>query len=520
MRNELRLALAWIRTRIQGAITIGKIVTVGLALTIAAVGGVLLPLLAVFGILALISFLMFVMILRLANLGKIFTTEPEQATTAFVVAGKTLVDIWPNIDGHKMSDVPDLEGYRWVVPARDDEDRLKSFFRTSRQRTVPLQRWLWREFGIRYVSIWIGQKKIHPFDISRKIILDKSKVAQDAPLRARVVESKNSPTVRNLLHLIPRPIVLEGLELAGDNSRVNLLIFAVFRQIIPALPVFYYQGEFFPILDAAIEAAMVDFCASHRVAVYRNGEKAGQFAHHTYELPKDNRGKRRDKYEESFAPAPLTYEFWLLIPKASKPGEISPIEKALRGLNISRSYFEELEAAAKTERAADGSSPKDELVAYARELARGEFAEPTSGSKTEERLPSGLVPRIGLALVSLRIQETEAHKTTEELAAALLAKEIERHKAKGVREKAAGARDAELMQVEAEKRQFGDLTGALKSHGVHANVAARVVETYLRTGNIAGRDSSITTYVEGGASSSVMVPAAPPAPNQTKGTSK
>ena len=50
---------------------------------------------------------------------------------------------------------------------------------------------------------------------------------------------------------------------------------------------------------------------------------------------------------------------------------------------------------------------------------------------------------------------------------------------------------------------------ALKAHNVDANVAAGVLGTMVRTKNIG--DSNITTYVEGGASASVMVPTSAPA---------
>ena len=121
-------------------------------------------------------------------------------------------------------------------------------------------------------------------------------------------------------------------------------------------------------------------------------------------------------------------------------------------------------------------------------------------------IPNGIVPRFGFALVSFRVVEWEAHKSTVALAESLLAKEIELHTAEGVKQKAIGERDAILERAAAESSRYERLLKALVDKGVTPDVAAQVIATQLRTENI--RDGKVTTYVEGAASATVMVPTA------------
>lgn len=439
-------------------------------------------------LLAAIPMLAIAIILLLSNLGAYFT-KIAQGTTVFISAGDRLKAILPNVGGYKMSGADDLDGRHWLIPTKNEKERMAGIFHNSFPGTVWFQEQLWKAFGVKFISWFWPHVHVHQFDIrkgGRRRIEARSEVSADAPLRSRVVDSPEPTVVNSLLFLAPRPVYLEGVELAGDNSRINLLLLPVYRQVIPVLPAYYLKGDFFTLLDAAIEAAIVDFFARHRVWVYKEGEKKGQFA-------ADSHAPQQQGYEES----PLTYAHWL---KLTKAGEGSPLEQQLRHLNVSKAYLTKLKA----------EGGKGELIDYIeKHLIPGE---PTDlpGSELAKMIPSGIAPRFGFALVSFRIVEWEVHKSTEALAKALLAKETELHTAAGVRQKAEGERDAILARATGESRRYEQLATALVNKGVTPDVAAGVVQTQLRTENIGGKDSKIVTYVEGSASASVMVPASPP----------
>ncbi|MBI5405723.1 hypothetical protein HY972_01665 [Candidatus Kaiserbacteria bacterium] len=443
------------------------------------------------GLLVVIAILVIVIILLLSNLG-VFFTKIAQGTTAFITAGDSLKEILPNIGGYKMSDQIDLESQHWLIPEKDRDRQIAALFHDSMRGTKKFQKWLWKKFGVKFVSWFWPQIRVHKFDIrkgGRRRIEARNEVGPDAPLRSRVVDSPEKTVVDSLLFLAPRPVYMEGVELAGDNSKINLLLLPVFRQVIPSLPVFNLKGDFFTLIDAAIEAAVVDFFAKHRVAVYKGGKdnpKAGELANDYYDSAQS----------ETQETSPLTYAHWL---KLTKAGEGSPLEKSLRHLNFSREYVAKLKR--------NGGATK--LVNYIKsDLIHGDDAADIPVGNVAQMIPSGIVPRFGYALVSFRIVEWEPHKSTEPLALALLAKETEFHNAEGVRQKAYGERDAKLATAVGDSGRVNQVMTSFVDKRVDPNVAAEVIKTMLRTENI--RDSKVTTYVEGGTSASVMVPASPP----------
>jgi hypothetical protein len=254
-------------------------------------------------LLVAICIVVLIIILLLANLGWYFT-KIEQGTTLFINTGDRLRSIWPNVGGYHMSDEEDIEGRHWLTPSTQtlkpeekEKEELDAFFYGSTMKWF--QKWLWKRFGVRFISIFWPHVHVGQFDIRSKRHLTERKESGD-PLSKRITESTRvsiDPTrptmVDNLLFVVPRPVLVEDVELAGDNSRISILVLSVFQQVIPALPVYYLKGDFFSQLDAAVQAAIVDFGASHQVAVYAKGPKKGQFAYDFY--PADATGKARFK---------------------------------------------------------------------------------------------------------------------------------------------------------------------------------------------------------------------------------
>ncbi len=428
-------------------------------------------------------FFAFVGILFLGNLGWYFTTV-KQGTMKFLDTGESLRSIFPNVGGFKLSEVEDIDQRRWLVPEPDSRKQRDSLFNKSLFGTRWFQKWLWRSFGLRFMSFFWPHVHIHLFNIrSRKRITSRDKVGTDAPVKQLVQES-GDPIVDNLLFLVPRPVYIEGIELPGDNAKINLLFLPVFRVVIPSLPVYYYQGDFFAPLDSAIQAAIVDFFSTHRVAVEKGSTV---FAKDTYD-PAES---------AQYDPTPLTYSHWLKLSKASS----SPLINHLRPLNASASYLADLEAK---------MGRDSEIVTYLRSLIPAQPQDITGAAARD--IPSGIIPRFGFALISFRLVEWEEHPDTANLSKAIRLKETRRNEADALREEAYGIRDAAKAKAEGESSRFDQTIYAMRKHDVDPNVAAGVMETQLRMESVS--KSQLTTYMEGSsrATPGVMVPASTPAP--------
>ena len=226
---------------------------------------------------------------------------------------------------------------------------------------------------------------------------------------------------------------------------------------------------------------MVDFFATHQVAV--DGE---EFVEDVYDAKKTG-----EAYRSSF----LTYAHWLKLKKAGG----SPIETHIRRINISRAYYEALETEGKVE-----------LVHHLDQLKVVPSSDSPSSQRLEESIGEGIIPRFGFALRSLRLVEWVPHKSTEEMAQALLTREKERHLAKGVREKAAGERDAFEARGTGESTRYDRFLEVMTNRKVDPNVAADVLRTQVEMENLRG--AGVSTYIRGQAQAGVMVPTQSPAP--------
>ena len=448
--------------------------------------------------------LVLIIIGLLADLGW-WLAKLARGTTVFISAGETMRAIWPNVGGFRMSKTKDPDGRHWLIPVSDKDsqkDWEDGFFEDSILK--PLAKLLWKWMGVRFISFLWPQVHVQKFDIrSKKRIKERTEVGEKAPLRSRIedVTEKDKTIVDSLLFVVPRPVYLEGIELAGDNAKINVIQLPVYRQVIPELPVYYLKGDFFSLLDAAIGAAFVDFCATHLVAVYKKGHTLeGQFV-------KDSWIEKEDKNE--YDSCHLTYAHWL---KLTKAGEGSPLEQRLKKINFNQAYYDLLAAHEKKH----GVQEEEKLSTYVDELAHRAFSQRLEPAG---HIPSGIVPRFGFALISLRTVDWEPHEGTQKLAEAILAKETQLHTAEGVREKAYGERDAAIARAKGQRATLkaegqGELARnknflkALVDKDVNPDVAANVLATQLRTENIKG--AGLTTYIEGGASASVLVDASRP----------
>ena len=429
-------------------------------------------------------------ILLLAHLGWYFS-KVEQGSVVFINKGDAMKAVWPNVGGYKLSKSEDFEGRRWLVRTESKEEKDKAFFYGSSKVTLWFQKILWNKFGMRFIGIFWPYEHVHEFEIDRKRLVEGAdeETGKVTSLRARIIPSPNSNIVDSLRFLIPRPVFIEGIELAGDNSKIDLVLLPVFQLVIPALPIYYYKGNFFKLLDGAIEAAIVDFFATHRVAVHRETK---DFAHDTYDPNSNQDGMTVRDYKNHFLPSPLTYAHWLKMKKS----ENSPIDNRLRLINATSEYYTRLKEASKKDKG------KEEIVNHLNSLTYGMYESKETGEVekkmplTFRKIPGGIVPRYGFALTDFRLIDWAASGETKELSDSLLKKQIEQHTAEGVREEAYGIRDAIMAKGFGESERYTNIIDSLIQKGIDPETAAGFLETLMRTENIKG--SKVNTYVESG----------------------
>lgn len=447
--------------------------------------------LAIAGLLIAIGILVVIIILLLTSLGAYFV-EPLKGATTFIDAGETLQAIWPNIGGYKMSKHVDDEGRHWLIPLTHNEESpegkrewRESFFHGSSSITLWFQIWLWEKTGVRFLSLFYPQVHVHSFNIRSKLrLLEGANLKSEMTLKDRVVESqepdgsKSSTIVTSLLFVVPRPVLIKGIYLPGDNTVINLLVHVYYQQVIPVLPVYYLKGDFFSLLDAAVESVIFNSFAEYRT-------------------PKNDDESKKNGDES------MTFNHWIGLAKA---GETSFLELGLKLLNATQEYRDKLERIGKTEL----SGYLDRIMGDAFVKKPSSEAGIASSEATQEIASSGIIHRVGFRVAKFRVINWEPGNTeTKKLSDAILSKETESRLAAGVKAKADGESYAITSVAQGQASRFEKLMQALIGKGVHPNIAADVVRTQIRTENIGGVDSKITTYIEGEARTPVMVPISP-----------
>lgn len=407
----------------------------------------------------------------------------EKGNTAFIVRGDDMKAIWPNVGGHKMSSQEDLDGRRWLIKETDDKEIWKTFARDMLWGTRWLQKKLWFWFGIRFVSWFYPQVRVHKLKLDVTRLKEESRMETGKPLRERL--EGEPETIYSLRFLVPRPMVIEGVELAGDNARINLLVLAIFRTVIPSLPIFYYKGKFFPLLDAGVKAGIINFCADYKFPVPVVNEKG--------EPVFDKDGKTQLTKGES-----LTYELWLKLDK----GTDSPIQKGLLGLNVGKDFYDSLVMEDKTD-----------LANHIKSLLGGKEPKEIPDA-VKEKMPFGFIRQHGFALQSIEVVDWEAAEETEELSKALRAKQTALHKAKGVREEAYGRRDAVQAVGNADATRIGKMVEAvvkaLADKEVPPSQIAEAIKSVFQAEQLKQIPNLQTLILGGGAMA--MVPTSPPTP--------
>lgn len=170
-----------------------------------------------------------------------------QATTVameefkFIVAGESLHKILPNLKGAGL----------------DKDDRVTTNPKMmSRTYFNPLLEFLRAKLGVFWVSILYPIRKVHKFKIDKYRLVQGGSLPADHKM-SDLVSVEPDVEVDSLRRYIPRPTFISEVELK-DGIPVDIVVMTEYEVIIPRIPIFSLKGKFFPLLDAAIEAAVND----------------------------------------------------------------------------------------------------------------------------------------------------------------------------------------------------------------------------------------------------------------------
>lgn len=118
--------------------------------------------------------------------------------------------------------------------------------------------------------------------------------------------------------------------------------------------------------------------------------------------------------------------------------------------------------------------------------------------------PTGLPNEIGYSVKAAWLVDYESANADFETAQR--AKEINRQKADGLREKARGERDALKYVASGQAERWNLSIQRLIDRGVEPNVAAQVVANQIQAEAVGGEESKVTTWVQGNSDTKPMVP--------------
>jgi hypothetical protein len=334
-----------------------------------------------------------------------FTYVPE-GHIVFIVRGETLERTIVNVKDHYL----DVMTHKIIEGEEPEKNR-----KLRKECEGYLAGFLRKHWGIYWVSLLYPAKKIHRFKITRDR-LKKSSGEEDLDVREMIERDAGEYEVSSLRWKFPRPILARDVELGGDRTKIDVLVFTAFKVVNPYLPVFAYDGDFFELLESAVNSAVIDYCS---------GDK--------------------------------TYEDILREPK----GEGSKFSKRIMKINV-----------------------------------------------TKKGAPDSIVTAVGIEIVAAWVYAIDLSPQDQELIDAARAEKVAKFNAQALVAEADGKAQAEIRLSEgiaegkriiagAEADRFGKLIKAQTDNGVGADVAAHTVRDDVRTANVGGKDSKITTWVDG-----------------------
>jgi hypothetical protein len=127
-----------------------------------------------------------------------------------------------------------------------------------RTYTNPLLEFLRVKLGVYWVSIFYPIHKVYKFKIDKNRLVKGTTLSDGHSIRD-LITVEPDVEVDHLLRIIPRPIYVPGVQ-TNDGFTVDIALMTEHEVTNPRTAVFSLNGQFFPLLDAAMKAAVGDYC--------------------------------------------------------------------------------------------------------------------------------------------------------------------------------------------------------------------------------------------------------------------
>lgn len=200
------------------------------------------------------TFLLVVAFYLNAKIGMHFTLLKE-ADIAFVMKGEEIERVILGLKAEDVEEITENLSARGI-PWSDKSDLLA------------------RVLGIHYVSWIYPFRRLHVFELLAEGIRDgsegKETPGEDALMREWLYHHRKE--VKSLRWRFPRPVLLEGVELA-DRTTIDIIVMSVLEIKDPYIPVFVFKGNFFPLAASFIESATIDLVVGETGKQFSEGKE-------------------------------------------------------------------------------------------------------------------------------------------------------------------------------------------------------------------------------------------------------
>ena len=173
-------------------------------------------------------------------------TLVENGGFKFVVMGNSLMGVIDKIDDgyvdtktHEVKKLSELNGLQ-----------------SSKRRFIgPLEDYL----GIIWVSFLYPLRKIHWFEVGADKLHDDERIEKEGlPVRRQLHQELR--WTNYLRYRFPHPVLITDVELGEDRWKVDMIVILDVKVVNPVIIVFDYKGKVLQQVDAAVKAAVIDFC--------------------------------------------------------------------------------------------------------------------------------------------------------------------------------------------------------------------------------------------------------------------
>jgi len=176
-------------------------------------------------------------------------TRVKEGTIKFLMYGNDLAEVIVNVDGKQLAPEDGVPGGR-IVPIEFKKERIR--------RHWPPEDYLKDHWGIHFVSLAYPARSVHRFPIIKARLTTKAVADSESTVIGRIEVDPEPVMVSELWESFYRPFAVISAE-TKDNLHINLLVMGSFRVEIPYIPVFTFRGDFFSLIEFAVNSAVTDY---------------------------------------------------------------------------------------------------------------------------------------------------------------------------------------------------------------------------------------------------------------------